>query len=103
MGTVVKNRHGHRTNPACSCNTFLCHWENYSNRKARVCSAKGCGNSENLVGGHIIKCHGNANRTEYIVPLCPTCNNYANDECFELKDSAILVPVTARNRCERCD
>lgn len=97
----VKNLRG-TTDPACACSSFLCHWENYSGTKATVCSRLGCTETKNLLGGHVIKCHGNAYAIRYIVPICPSCNKLPSDECYGLKKGTLLVPVTDRHKCKPC-
>ena len=82
MGILVKNKKGHRLSPACSCNTFLCHWKNYTNKRVAVCSLKGCTEKKDLVGAHVIKCHGNSSNKQYIIPLCKKHNNPANTDCL---------------------
>jgi hypothetical protein len=98
---IVKNKKVFKE-ISCPCSTYLCHWENYSNKKAVKCSALGCSETRDLVGGHVILCHGNALSVQYITPLCNSCNSAHNTECFELKSDAILVNVTARNKCKKC-
>lgn len=97
----VKNLKGSST-PVCNCNSFLCHWSNYSGKKATVCSKSGCTETKDLVGAHVIKCHGNANATRYIVPLCKGCNNFNNTDCFTLNTGSVLVPVVNRSKCKPC-
>lgn len=96
----VKNLKGN-TKPSCSCTSFLCHWENYAG-KATVCSRLGCSEKKDLVGAHIIKCHGNASSIRYIVPLCYKCNHSSKIICFKLKSGVKLVPVTLRLKCKPC-
>ena len=97
----VKNLKG-TSSIACKCSSFLCHWENYAGKTAKICSRLGCSETKGLVGAHVIKCHGNAYGTRYIVPLCKACNNPDNTECFELKSNVDLVPVTNRLECKPC-
>ena len=97
----VKNLKG-STTPACKCSSFLCHWENYSGTSATICSRLRCSETKNLGGAHVIKCHGNAYSTQYIVPLCPICNNPNNTDCFYLKSNVELAPVANRERCKPC-
>lgn len=87
---------------ACPCNSFLCHWENYTGIKATVCNAFGCTNKKDLVGAHVIKCHGNSNSSQYIIPLCNSCNSTHNSDCFSLNTNAILAPVINKSKCKPC-
>lgn len=98
---LVKNKKVYTT-ISCSCSNYLCHWENYSKKKANICSSLGCSSTKNLVGGHVILCHGNARSTQFITPLCNSCNNAHNTDCFELKADAILVKVSERAQCKKC-
>jgi len=97
----VKNLKG-STKPACRCTSFLCHWENYSYTTAKVCSYLGCPETKDLVGAHVIKCHGNAMSTRYIVPLCKGHNNPSNSDCYKLKKDTFMAPVANRSRCNPC-
>jgi len=97
----VKNKKVY-TEIACSCSSYLCHWENYSGYKAKTCNALGCTKTIGLVGGHVIKCHGNSKSKQYIVPLCSSCNSSHNEDCFKLKANTILVPVVYRSKCKPC-
>lgn len=103
MSTLVKNKKGHRESPSCVCDTFLCHWENYAHKKATICSRSGCTEKNDLVGAHIIKCHGNAKKTQYIVPLCKKCNNSVNTECFPINKNVVLAPVSDNTYCKPCN
>lgn len=97
----VKNKKVY-TKIACPCNSFLCHWENYSGQKATVCNAFGCTETKGIVGAHVINCHGNSTSSQYIIPLCSSCNSTHNSDCFRLNSNAILVPVNIRTKCKPC-
>jgi hypothetical protein len=97
----VKNKKVY-TQVSCSCTSYLCHWENYTGTKAKVCSSLGCTETKGLVGAHVIKCHGNSNSTQYITPLCGKCNSSHNSDCFKLNANAILVPVSKWTNCKPC-
>lgn len=97
----VKNKNVF-TKISCLCSSYLCHWENYTGTKAKVCSAQGCTQTKGLVGAHVIKCHGNSNSNQYITPLCSRCNSSHFDDCFKLNANAVLVPVSSRHSCKSC-
>lgn len=90
------------TKIVCSCSSYLCHWENYSGNKAKVCSTFRCTETKGLVGAHVIKCHGNSKSTQYITPLCGSCNSSHNTDRFKLNTNAKLVQVTYRLKCKIC-
>jgi len=94
---IVKNVKGHKKHPACSCETFIRHWGNYSKRKAEICSRSGCSNRANLVGGHVIYCEGS--KKQFIIPLCKVCNSSAYKKCFKLKKNICPVSVKERKNC----
>jgi hypothetical protein len=97
----VKNKNVY-TKISCTCSTYLCHWENYSGRKALVCSAFGCTETKDLVGAHVINCSETSGSRQYITPLCKSCNSSHNSDCFKLNASAILVAVSYRSKCKPC-
>lgn len=70
--------------PACGCSSYLEHWENATrlNRPSQ-CSRLDCTNPVH-VGAHVLNCSKTSKNTLKIVPLCNTCNNPANIECFSL-------------------
>lgn len=70
--------------PACGCSSYLVHWEKATglNRPAQ-CSRSGCTNPVH-VGAHVFNCSNTSKNTLKIVPLCNTCNNPVNKECFTL-------------------
>ena len=98
--TTVKNKKGHRESPSCACNTYLCHWENYTGEKATVCSKSGCTETNNLVGGHVIKTHHSSKNYQYIVPLCSKHNKFSYTEEFKLNKNVKLAPVTDNSKCK---
>ena len=52
-----------------------------------------CGTSRNdLVGAHVYKVGNPA--TQYIVPLCPTCNNYTNEKKMTVNENYLIPKVT---------
>jgi hypothetical protein len=103
MGNIeVKNKNVY-TLIACSCSSFLCHWENQTGLKANICSTLGCIEKNDIVGAHVIKCHGNSNSSQYITPLCKKCNSSHNTDCFKLKTNSKLVPVVTNGiKCKSC-
>lgn len=91
----VKNLKG--TIKCTCCNSWLNHWENWTNKKADRCAALGCGEKATL-GGHVIKA-GDAAKTRYITPICDACNKLEDE--YELKAGTILAPATKQATCKK--
>ncbi len=74
--------------PACGCDSYLEHWKKATNSEIpKQCSKSGCTNPVD-VGAHVFNCSETSNNSLKIVPLCNTCNNPANSECFPLVKDA---------------
>jgi hypothetical protein len=86
----VKNVKGTANNqPPDGYSSWLDFWEKKKGMKADSCKVFDCSGSPD-VGGHVIKV--NEGSTEYILPMCYSCNNESEDEIFNVLDSD-LVPV----------
>lgn len=86
----VKNKRGTaEKTPPSGYLSWLDFWEKKKGTTATVCEVHGC-NEKPDVGGHVIK-SGEGN-TEYILPMCYSCNNKPEDDVFEAWESD-LVPV----------
>ncbi len=83
----------------CKCKSALKHWENNTNNNAKDCSVYGCTNRA-TVGGHVIKCHGNAFKNQYIIPLCSTHNNTNFKDCFRINTHIDPIPVGSTPKCK---
>jgi hypothetical protein len=87
--TKVKNVNGSSRFPKPqNYDSWLEYWERQTGKKARSCSAVGCGARTDLVGAHVQKAYGD-DKHYYIVPLCSACNQRA--DTFDVE--AELVPV----------
>jgi hypothetical protein len=83
------------TGKSCSCGSWLERWENFSNEKAILCSAKLCLETQ-LVGVHVKKMHS-TNSAQYIIPICPYHNKL--ERVFEISDNIILVSADPKETC----
>lgn len=83
----------------CKCKGALKHWENNTNKTANQCSVSGCTKNA-VVGGHVINCHGNASRQQFIIPLCFIHNNTNFKECFNVNLHITPVPVGSILKCK---
>lgn len=72
----VKNINGTSDN-TYKCDSWLKHWEKFSNNTAFLCSVVGC-LSHAKVGGHVIKVSG-ADSAWYIIPMCESHNQDNNE------------------------
>lgn len=64
--------------------SWLGFWEQKSGKIASKCSACGSNKIENIIGAHVYNSSYN-NSTEYIVPLCKSCNK---------KQGELVIPNT---------
>ena len=80
----------------CKCGTWIDHWERGAAMKAVYCMRNGCLRPAK-VGAHVVKAEGD-DRSQYIVPLCFTCNNETG--AFTLKTDAALVSANKQKSCE---
>lgn len=101
MGIDVRNKNGH-IDCTCDCKSYICHWENYSGKKATKCYNKACSNTTNLVGAHVHECTGDDTLKQWIIPLCKDCNSIDSKVCFELDDDYTLIWVGPRDKCKPC-
>lgn len=97
--TLFKNSKG-STELGCGCRPAISHWEKHTGKRATICSLKGC-TRQATIGGHVIKCHGNASNVQYIVPLCPAHNNSHFVDCFEINAHIIPVLVQDYKGCKK--
>ena len=96
MGSIkVKNLNGTSKFDKCTEGaSWLEHWKNYKHYSPGLCARKGCSMLAE-VGGHVKKVESSDN-TEYIIPLCKTCNNLSSETIYECGDDQ-LVPVSHAN------
>jgi len=81
---------------ACSCGSWLKHWERFSGRTAMFCSGKVCMEKQNLVGAHVQKDNSYDSKW-HIVPLC-NAHNLAGGE-MDIPDATILVSANTSETC----
>ena len=85
---LVKNIHGSSDNNApVGYSSWKDYWEKNKHRKFSTCSCLSCSKLAE-VGGHVKRVYGS--NEWFIVPLCYDCNNYSNEEAFEVRDSDML-------------
>lgn len=86
--------------PACGCKSYLDHWERATGlTRPDNCSKSGCTNPVH-VGAHVFNCSGTSRNTLKIVPLCNTCNNPVNEDCFPLVLSARTPSASKLASCK---
>jgi hypothetical protein len=83
------------TSKSCSCGSWLEHWDNFSNEKAILCSAKLCLERQ-LVGTHVKKVY-HADNAQYIIPLCQLHD--LSDKMIEISGNYILVSADPKVTC----
>jgi len=89
LNNDVKNLKG-TSNKKCNCESWISHWEIFSETKANQCSVIGC-SFEAEVGAHVIKCNS-SDTNHYIVPICHG-HNQTDDECFTVNKTLISANV----------
>ncbi len=88
---LVQNIHGSADNtPPAGYSSWKEYWEKKKNKKFSLCSCTTCFQKAS-VGGHVKKVHDS--NEWYIVPLCSSCNSYANTDPFEVNDADLLRAV----------
>ncbi|MDC0933490.1 hypothetical protein OAR97_06530 [Arcobacteraceae bacterium] len=92
----VRNLNGTSSN-RCKCNSWLEHWENFSNQTVKQCVVNGCINIP-TVGGHIQKT-GLADQSWYIIPICKSCNGKYGEE-LEVTDKVNLISANVNYTCK---
>lgn len=85
---------------SCGCSTALEHWERNVSKRAISCSVLRCTRTD-LVGGHVIKVHGNASNEQYIVPLCMAHNHPSFTQEFEINVSVTPVRIGKLSTCKK--
>ena len=98
----VKNENGTSKRPACSCGSWLEHWENYSGKIQTKCSIKDCDELAE-VGAHITR--PNAKNADYkthsyILPMCTTHNNQRG-EILTTKKNCTFVWANVKETCDK--
>ena len=91
----IKNINGTSDNK-CNCENWVKHWEKYSKRSIKYCSAYGCMEETNIVGAHVQK----SDQTDsmwYIIPLCHT-HNMSKEE-LRVSDGTVFISANVSKTC----
>lgn len=92
----VSNING-TSNNSCNCDSWLNHWEKYSDQSIPTfCSENNCTNNPE-VGAHVQSEETHDNNW-YIIPLCKLHNNKQGGE-IEINDAVKLVSANVSNTC----
>ena len=92
----VKNINGTSKN-ICKCNSWIAHWEKFSEQDAGCCSEISCYESTDLVGAHVQLTSIDMNW--YIVPLCKKHN--AAIGILELFQSTKIISANIKETCNK--
>jgi hypothetical protein len=92
----AKNLQHDSHSPNCGCGTWIHHWENYSTKKAGLCSALNCPNTA-TIGGHVQK-KGVGDNNWYIIPICSSHNNRFG-QGYDVKSDTVFAPVGKTSSC----
>lgn len=99
MAIKVKNIKGTSDNK-CNCDSWMDHWEIETGKTAYKCIIKDCPN-EAKHGGHVKRVDIDSNKW-YIIPLCPSHNNWKKEDEEELKDWVKSAHLAKANTNETC-
>lgn len=90
MKMMVRNVKGHFENPPQG--SWIAYWEKKTGRKASECNDITCSETNDLVGGHVLK--EPFDGKVYLTPLCIDRNDWHKTDVYEVDDSnVIVVPV----------
>lgn len=96
---IVKNLNG-TSNNKCECNSWIEHWEKFSNSERKECSVLGCNKTEDLVGAHV-QIKGKIGWI--IIPMCKYHNGQKEEELNCAKSIAapedIFVSANVKETC----
>jgi hypothetical protein len=92
----IKNING-TSQSACSCGSWLKHWEKLSGQKAIYCQAFGCLNKD-VAGAHVRKAV-DSDANGYIYPLCNFHSRVVGE--LAVADAFMLVPADPHQTCAR--
>lgn len=85
---IVKNVEGQYYVPN-GFSSWLNYWERNMKKTAKECEKLECGNTEDLVGGHVYK-KGDTDNI-YLVPICKEHNNYTFTDEYEVPENMLLL------------
>lgn len=85
----------------CNCNSWLEHWERFSEQEATTCVALGCTNHAQ-VGAHVQKVSMGVldpdDQRWYIIPLCRV-HNGLHGQTIDLAGNPTFVSANVANTC----
>jgi hypothetical protein len=82
---------------ACSCGSWLQHWEKFSGQHTWYCQVIACLNRD-IVGARV-QIAGDNDKSWYIYPLCKTHSKSSAE--LEVNDTFALVPADSNLTCGR--
>ena len=91
----IRNING-TSDTACSCGSWLAHWQKFSRQTTEYCQQKQCTNKD-VLGAHVQKGAGSTDQKWYIYPLCTAHNKHVGE--LEVSDSYMLVSANKRETC----
>jgi len=95
----IKNVNG-TADRSCKCDSWLEHWEIFSNKTTSSCSVSGCTNNATL-GAHVTRpaAKNEDYKTHpYIVPMCSSHNGMHGEE-FRTKENTTFVWANVAETC----
>lgn len=92
---LVKNVRG-TGDRHCSCGSWLMHWERFAGVRAIYCGVQRCTSPAQL-GAHIVK-DGDADKAEYIVPMCQF-HNSQDGEPLALSSHVVMIQANVAKTC----
>ena len=92
----IKNING-TSDAACTCGSWMQHWEKFSGQKTSFCLGVGC-LEKDLVGAHVQKADA-CDDNWYICPLCIFHNEGAKE--LEVSNAFKLIPANKAATCGR--
>ncbi|QDX30965.1 hypothetical protein [Dickeya poaceiphila] len=99
---TVRNEKGSSRKTDPNCKTWIKHWENYSGKKANSCSIKGCKETDDLVGAHVLRPYAkneDYKKHPYIIPMCDTHNGKSHEEEQTTKPNTTFVWANVSETC----
>ncbi len=89
LKTDVTNLKG-TSDKKCHCDSWLSHWEKYSEMNSSKCSIVGCSYNA-AVGAHVVK-YNSLDKNHYIVPMCQG-HNLSDDNFITVERQLISANV----------
>lgn len=82
-----------RLNNGSSSTSWVDTWRDSTGSKRTQCAKLGCGNRDELVGGHVMSVDQRRTKDWQLVPICRPCNNKANTDHMFIVANCPLVSV----------